>query len=194
MPDCNACHLFCSYERDNVKVFWRFHSVSYNFILHITLCYAGSISYNIIATFPCYFVIPLHNLRWPEQSLNAVGGFIILRFFTPALVSPESYGLTDDVPSVEGRRACILISKIIQNISNRTQFHEESMQCINPFVKDNENRMIQFLETIAVRSCARLCSSRYHSFSITNNHCRISSLLHHNNIQSTLAHCNLEYA
>ena len=48
--------------------------------------------------------------KFPENSLMAVGGFIILRFFSAALVTPEANGFMDEAPSLEAARSYCEIS------------------------------------------------------------------------------------
>eukprot|EP01080_Neovahlkampfia_damariscottae_P005296 gene5296-8914_t len=53
-----------------------------------------------------------------EPKHYAIGGFIILRVLNPAIVSPQSFGLTDEKPSTESRKFLIDFSRILQNFSN----------------------------------------------------------------------------
>ena len=46
----------------------------------------------------------------------AVGGFMILRFFNPAVVGPHTQGIISDKPPGETTRGLILISKVVQNL------------------------------------------------------------------------------
>eukprot|EP00004_Rigifila_ramosa_P014923 TRINITY_DN3435_c0_g1_i1.p1 TRINITY_DN3435_c0_g1~~TRINITY_DN3435_c0_g1_i1.p1 ORF type:complete len:2607 (+),score=602.20 TRINITY_DN3435_c0_g1_i1:1-7821(+) len=74
--------------------------------------------------------------RFPGNSHIAVGGFLILRFFGPAVAAPETYGLMDGAPPIS-RRGLVLISKVLNNLANATHFREPFMQELDPFVDRN---------------------------------------------------------
>ena len=48
---------------------------------------------------------------------QCIGGFFFLRFICPAIVAPSGFGITS-VNTQPCQRALILISKVIQNVSN----------------------------------------------------------------------------
>jgi hypothetical protein len=83
---------------------------------------------------------------------KTAGGFIILRFFNPALTTPEAFDLLHPgtAPSPVVRRNLILVTKIIQNLSNNVQFgqKEQFMADMNPFLKKNAQKMRRYLETL----------------------------------------------
>lgn len=66
---------------------------------------------------------------------SVVGGFFFLRGFTPAVVSPEGFGVIDAIDPTY-RRPLVLVSKILQNISNAVDFKEEYMFPLNDFVHE----------------------------------------------------------
>jgi hypothetical protein len=49
---------------------------------------------------------------------TAVSAFLVLRFLAPALAGPELYGLAPLALPAEGRRAAMLLSKILQSLAN----------------------------------------------------------------------------
>ncbi|CEP64236.1 RasGAP domain-containing protein LALA0_S10e05600g [Lachancea lanzarotensis] len=55
--------------------------------------------------------------RFPGYETAAVGSFVFLRFFCPALVSPDSENLIDTVTPKQ-KRAFVILAKVIQNIAN----------------------------------------------------------------------------
>lgn len=79
------------------------------------------------------------------------GGFLFLRFFCPAIVAPEVYGLTEEPPSMSARRGLILVSKALQNLSNGVQFghKEEYMMPMNGFIVENLHRLKTYLVAVA---------------------------------------------
>ncbi|KAI5802565.1 hypothetical protein FPQ18DRAFT_365113 [Pyronema domesticum] len=90
--------------------------------------------------------------RFPEAKYTAVGAFIFLRFFCPAIVAPDSEGLVDHVPTKEMRRGLMLIAKIIQNLANNVLFgaKEAYMIPLNDFLTGNICEVITFLRNISV--------------------------------------------
>lgn len=57
--------------------------------------------------------------KFPGSELIAVGSFIFLRFFCPAIVNPESTSIKERI-SVTNRRSLILVAKFLQNLANQT--------------------------------------------------------------------------
>ena len=84
---------------------------------------------------------------------HSVGGFLFLRFFCPAILSPDT---NDVVPSSsinkEARRALILISKSLQNLSNGIKFgkKETYMEKMNVFIDENSQKLNKFFDVISV--------------------------------------------
>src|SRR4051812_10793532 len=98
--------------------------------------------------------------RFPEAKYTAVGAFIFLRFFCPAIVAPEVEGLVATAPSKEMRRGLLLIAKVIQNLANNVLFgaKEPYMFPLNPFLAQNIYGITTFLREISVRgSCEPAC-------------------------------------
>ncbi|KAH3673523.1 hypothetical protein WICMUC_003629 [Wickerhamomyces mucosus] len=55
--------------------------------------------------------------KFPNYRLIAVGSFIFLRFFCPAIVSPESEKIVD-IPNRQIQRKFLLLAKVLQNMAN----------------------------------------------------------------------------
>lgn len=51
-----------------------------------------------------------------------ISSFVILRYFNPALISPDVFGIIDREISANVRRPLVLLSKIIQNYANEIVF------------------------------------------------------------------------
>ena len=47
-----------------------------------------------------------------RQVIPLLGGYVFLRFFSPAIVAPEVHGVLPTAPSLEARRSLVLISKV----------------------------------------------------------------------------------
>lgn len=84
-----------------------------------------------------------------------VGGFLMLRYIAPALVTPEAFGLLgpDEVPSPRARSNLILIAKVLQNISNGLTFEttkkEEHMKPLDDFVRAQFKLMELHYQSVA---------------------------------------------
>ncbi|KAI8668992.1 Ras-GAP domain-containing protein [Fusarium keratoplasticum] len=90
--------------------------------------------------------------RFPDAKYTAVGAFIFLRFFCPAIVAPEAEGLVSTAPSKEMRRGLLLIAKVIQNLANNVLFgaKEPYMFPLNDFLTQNIYHVTTFLREISV--------------------------------------------
>ncbi|KAI1428452.1 GTPase [Xylaria sp. FL1777] len=90
--------------------------------------------------------------RFQEAKYTAVGAFIFLRFFCPAIVAPESEKLVNEPPSKEMRRGLLLIAKVIQNLANNVLFgaKEQYMYPLNDFLTQNIYKVTTFLREISV--------------------------------------------
>lgn len=90
--------------------------------------------------------------RFPEAKYTAVGAFIFLRFFCPAIVAPEVEGLVSTPPSKEMRRGLLLIAKVVQNLANNVLFgaKEPYMFPLNEFLTENIYYVTTFLRQISV--------------------------------------------
>jgi len=86
---------------------------------------------------------------YPNAKHSCVGGLIFLRFFCPAILAPDIFGLVDEVKN-EARRGLVLISKIIQNVANGLEFgkKEPFMEELNPFINENIERAKKFFDEI----------------------------------------------
>jgi len=88
--------------------------------------------------------------RFPENVNTTIGGFVFLRFFCPAVSSPEAYGIVEEPPSADARRLLILITKVLQNLSNDVEFgsKEPYMTKMNDFIHSNRDKLSAFYEKL----------------------------------------------
>ena len=109
---------------------------------------------NVPATFRriCHTIASAVTPRFPEAKFTAVGAFIFLRFFCPAIVAPDSEGLVSSVPTKEMRRGLVLIAKVVQNLANNILFgaKEQYMSPMNDFLAQNIYRVTAYLREISV--------------------------------------------
>lgn len=77
-----------------------------------------------------------------------VGGFLVLRLLAPALTAPNTAHLVPENTELTEltRRNLVLLSKVIQTLSNRTTvLKEESMKALKEFFDSNFDKMEAFL-------------------------------------------------
>ncbi|KAK6355415.1 Ras GTPase activating protein ira2 [Orbilia brochopaga] len=99
----------------------------------------------------CHTITTSVTTRFPEAKFTAVGAFIFLRFFCPAIVAPDSEGLVKSIPKRGMRRGLLLIAKVVQNLANNVLFgaKEPYMIPLNDFLTANIYRVTQFLRDIS---------------------------------------------
>ncbi|ORX82729.1 hypothetical protein BCR32DRAFT_292449 [Anaeromyces robustus] len=83
---------------------------------------------------------------------SSISGFIFLRFFCPAILSPKLFGLAEQHPDPVTARTLTLIAKILQNLANLTEFasKEPHMSESNQFIKNHISEMKYFIDAIAI--------------------------------------------
>jgi len=88
--------------------------------------------------------------RFPENVNTTIGGFIFLRLFCPAVSSPEAYGIVEEPPGADSRRLLILITKVLQNLSNDVEFgsKEPYMTKMNDFIQSNRPKLTSFYDNL----------------------------------------------
>lgn len=101
----------------------------------------------------CHCILISVRERYPEAKYTAVGAFIFLRFFCPAIVSPESDGLVKSnvVVSRDMKRGHLIATKVIQNLANNVLFgaKETYMIVLNDFLTSNIYKVTSFLRKIS---------------------------------------------
>ncbi|KAJ1971448.1 Ras GTPase activating protein ira2, partial [Dimargaris xerosporica] len=99
----------------------------------------------------CHFLVQAVSARFPGAQTTAVGGFIFLRFFCPAIVAPETHRLVDPIQNKDLRRGLLLATKVIQNLANDVQFgtKEAFMTPLNNFLFTNRHKVSQFFANLA---------------------------------------------
>jgi len=105
----------------------------------------------------CHHFVVTVSSKFAEYRYQAVGGFIFLRFFCPACVAPDGFGLITESPSSPARRSLVLVAKILQNLASGVLFggKEEFMSSINPFIESNLAATRDFFKKISeVPFCA----------------------------------------
>uniref|UniRef100_A0A3B4EHF7 Ras GTPase-activating protein 1 n=1 Tax=Pygocentrus nattereri TaxID=42514 RepID=A0A3B4EHF7_PYGNA len=81
---------------------------------------------------------------------RVVSGFVFLRLICPAILNPRMFNIIADPPSPTAGRTLTLVAKSVQNLANLVEFgaKEPYMEGVNPFIKNNKQRMIMFLDEL----------------------------------------------
>ncbi|KAJ1568352.1 Ras GTPase-activating protein 1 [Cladochytrium tenue] len=89
-----------------------------------------------------------------DSRYSVVSGFLFLRFFCPAVLSPNLFGIVADYPAPGAARNLTLVAKIIQNLANLADFgnKEQFMKECNPFIAEQTPRMKAFIDHISTRA------------------------------------------
>ncbi|KAJ9073241.1 hypothetical protein DSO57_1018689 [Entomophthora muscae] len=93
--------------------------------------------------------------KTPEQLLmtkyTCVSGFLFLRLFCPAVLSPKLFGLVREHPDPKTHRTLTLLAKSLQCLANLADFgvKEPYMAQMNNFISDNTNNLMEFIDFIA---------------------------------------------
>lgn len=119
------------------------------------------------------------SVKFPTSVNTCVGGFFFLRFLTPAVVSPEGFGVQDqdDPISINMRRPLILISKTLQQISNEMYFSEDYMMSLNSFITENIPIFQQFFQDICNTTVEEPTAPQFVPYSHDFNRTRDDALL-----------------
>ncbi|KAJ1801612.1 GTPase activating factor, partial [Coemansia sp. RSA 2399] len=82
---------------------------------------------------------------------SCVSGFMFLRLLCPAMLSPRSFGLVSQAPSVSSLRTLTLLAKGIQCTANLTDFAQKEpyMQPMNKVIQQSIPKMKSFIDYIA---------------------------------------------
>ena len=85
--------------------------------------------------------------KWKGTGDKAVGAFLFLRWISPALISPEGWGLSSSTPDKQAMRNLLLIVKPIQNLANGLKFgsKEEYMVFMNEWIEENQEPFNEFI-------------------------------------------------
>jgi Ras GTPase-activating-like protein IQGAP2/3 len=98
----------------------------------------------------CKQIRSLSRRKYPDAQdqtiCTLIGGFFFLRFINPAIVTPKSYMLIEQVPAKKPRRTLTLIAKMLQNLANKPSYAKEPyMAKLQPFIQNNKDRINKFM-------------------------------------------------
>ncbi|ORX55578.1 hypothetical protein DM01DRAFT_1320819 [Hesseltinella vesiculosa] len=90
--------------------------------------------------------------KFPEARYTAVGGFVFLRLFCPAMLTPEKHGFSPDaLPKNRNAKKIILqANRIIQNLSSNVLFGSKDayLVSLNDFLTENIYQVTTFLREL----------------------------------------------
>jgi hypothetical protein len=92
--------------------------------------------------------------KYPNLLSKSLGAFMFLRFYCPAIIAPQAYGLLKDPPDPILQRDLVLLSKILQNLANQQEFgkKEVGLEKLNEFIQDNKNNLANFLNQVSQKA------------------------------------------
>ncbi|KAI8808428.1 ras GTPase-activating protein [Cladochytrium replicatum] len=98
----------------------------------------------------CKQIKYLTKRKYPDATdmniCSLIGGFFMLRFVNPAVVTPQAHMLVDANPSKNPRRTLTLVAKVLQHLANKPSYAKEMyMMALSPYVEGNKDRINQFL-------------------------------------------------
>ncbi|KAI9476341.1 MAG: hypothetical protein EXX96DRAFT_507481 [Benjaminiella poitrasii] len=99
-------------------------------------------------------IVEAVNKRFPDASKTAVGGFVFLRLFNPAILTPENSGFAKTAlpKSKMVRKLLLQATRMMQNLANNMMFgaKETHLISLNDFITNNLYRVATFLREISV--------------------------------------------
>ncbi|KAI8981655.1 hypothetical protein BDF20DRAFT_955314 [Mycotypha africana] len=99
-------------------------------------------------------IVEAVNKRFPDASKTAVGGFVFLRLFNPAILTPENSGFSKAAlpRSKMVKKLLLQATRIMQNLANNVMFgaKETHLISLNDFITSNLYRVANFLREISV--------------------------------------------
>ncbi|KAI8370897.1 hypothetical protein EDC96DRAFT_502763 [Choanephora cucurbitarum] len=94
--------------------------------------------------------------RFPDSVKTAIGGFVFLRLFNPAILTPENCGFPKTcLPRSKSVRKLLLqATRMMQNLANNVMFgsKETHLISLNDFITSNLYRVASFLRDISAIS------------------------------------------
>ena len=92
--------------------------------------------------------------KFPGEDMvryTSISGFIILRFFAPAILCPPLFGLKTGILDAPATRKLTLIAKTLQNLGNLVEFGQKEayMEPMNVFINSKVGQMKRFLDEIS---------------------------------------------
>ncbi|KAK9721494.1 hypothetical protein K7432_003375 [Basidiobolus ranarum] len=89
-----------------------------------------------------------------SASEKAVGSLLFLRFFIPAIISPDHYSLVNESVTPEERRGFLLCAKVLTGMCNNVDFgkKEAYIRIMNPFIHEYRAMIKSFVKFASASS------------------------------------------
>jgi len=99
----------------------------------------------------CYWLQKFVSAKFPESAQICIGGFLFLRFFCPAIVTPVFFGLIKSAPNEPAQRGLTLAAKVLQNIANNVPFgnKEDYLLWMNDMISSNFSACQDYFDEMA---------------------------------------------
>ncbi|KAL8575409.1 hypothetical protein ACOMHN_000025 [Nucella lapillus] len=102
----------------------------------------------------CYCLQRKARTKWPEEETvrtRVVSSFIFLRLLGPAIINPKSFNLVSENPTETASRTLKLMAKVLQMLANLVDAgpKEAFMEAVHPFIRQNRDRMVAFLDELS---------------------------------------------
>ncbi|KAJ6228903.1 hypothetical protein M0813_08402 [Anaeramoeba flamelloides] len=87
---------------------------------------------------------------FPESTYKSLNNILFLRFFVPAIATPDAYGIMEkkDI-DITLRRNLVSISKIIQNVGNQSKGMMGTLSCLDTFVQQSGAKIINYFKKMS---------------------------------------------
>eukprot|EP00009_Paramoeba_aestuarina_P014056 CAMPEP_0201541466 /NCGR_PEP_ID=MMETSP0161_2-20130828/71495_1 /ASSEMBLY_ACC=CAM_ASM_000251 /TAXON_ID=180227 /ORGANISM="Neoparamoeba aestuarina, Strain SoJaBio B1-5/56/2" /LENGTH=650 /DNA_ID=CAMNT_0047949007 /DNA_START=1067 /DNA_END=3022 /DNA_ORIENTATION=- len=88
--------------------------------------------------------------KFPECRHSVVGSFLFLRLLCPLIVTPPSdwEGVPEPIP-INQKKGLVLMSKVLQNLSNGTMLRETNTEFINKWLEKSREKLQNFFDEMA---------------------------------------------
>jgi len=100
--------------------------------------------------------------KWPNDPMvrtRVVSGFIFLRLLCPAILNPKQFNLITEIPSSMAARTLKLVASSLIKLANLVEAKETHMEVINPFILENRQKIVQFIDDLSnVSDLSQQCS------------------------------------
>jgi len=86
-----------------------------------------------------------------EASINAVNGFLFLRFFVPAIKSPQDCGIIENIEIADNEIKLLgILANFIQKMANNLPFREnDELFPLNKYMEESKKSMEEFMEAVS---------------------------------------------
>eukprot|EP01129_Flabellula_baltica_P010372 TRINITY_DN4378_c0_g1_i2.p1 TRINITY_DN4378_c0_g1~~TRINITY_DN4378_c0_g1_i2.p1 ORF type:complete len:212 (+),score=43.14 TRINITY_DN4378_c0_g1_i2:21-656(+) len=88
--------------------------------------------------------------RYPDSADVVLTSIFMLRFINSGIILPSVYGICQETPSPQSRRTLVLISKILQALSNNYPFTEKQKELMpfNAFLAQKKEAFEAFVQEL----------------------------------------------